>query len=176
LLLESVRSVISERPDTLFLLVGGDARFIEVYRNMAMRLGVIEHVRFLEKIPAAEVRRVVEAADVLVSPRKSGTNTPLKIYSYLRSGKPIVATDLVTHTQVLTPEISILTKPDPASFARGILDALDEPKAAAMAARARRVAEEKYSYSEYLSKTAQLYEYVQNLKDARPLKTANSLV
>jgi len=30
---------------------------------------------------------------VLVSPRSRGTNTPLKIYQYLRSGKPLVATD-----------------------------------------------------------------------------------
>ena len=36
-----------------------------------------------------------------VSPRSRGTNTPLKIYQYLRSGKPIVATRLLTHTQVL---------------------------------------------------------------------------
>ena len=38
---------------------------------------------------------------MLVSPRSRGTNTPLKIYQYLRSGKPIVATRLLTHTQVL---------------------------------------------------------------------------
>ena len=45
---------------------------------------------------------------MLVSPRIRGTNTPLKIYSYLRSGKPIVATDLLTHTQVLSPEVARL--------------------------------------------------------------------
>ena len=43
---------------------------------------------------------------MLVSPRIRGTNTPLKIYSYLRSGRPIVATNLLTHTQVLTPDVA----------------------------------------------------------------------
>ena len=47
--------------------------------------------------PGVSARR----CDVLVSPRSRGTNTPLKIYQYLRSGKPIVATRLLTHTQVL---------------------------------------------------------------------------
>ena len=46
-------------------------------------------------------RRFCSPRDVLVSPRSRGTNTPLKIYQYLRSGKPIVATRLLTHTQVL---------------------------------------------------------------------------
>ena len=32
-----------------------------------------------------------EAADVLVSPRIRGNNTPMKIYSYLESGKAILA-------------------------------------------------------------------------------------
>ena len=47
----------------------------------------------------------------------TGTNTPLKIYSYLRSGKPIVATNLLTHTQVLTPDIAKLVEPKPGPFA-----------------------------------------------------------
>ena len=56
----------------------------------------------------ARFRRSCEACDILVSPRIRGTNTPLKIYSYLRSGKPIVATDLLTHTQVLSPAVARL--------------------------------------------------------------------
>ena len=56
---------------------------------------------FAGERPAAEIPAYLLAADVLVSPRSRGTNTPLKIYQYLRSGKPIVATRLLTHTQVL---------------------------------------------------------------------------
>ena len=41
------------------------------------------------------------AADVLVSPRLKGLNTPMKIYSYLDSGSAVLATRLRTHTQVL---------------------------------------------------------------------------
>ena len=55
---------------------------------------------------------------MLTSPRSKGTNTPLKIYQYLRSGKPIVATRLLTHTQVLDDDTAMLTAPDPQAFAR----------------------------------------------------------
>ena len=58
---------------------------------------------FTGQQPAREIPAFVAACDMLASPRIRGTNTPLKIYSYLRSGKPIVATNLLTHTQVLSP-------------------------------------------------------------------------
>ena len=64
---------------------------------------------FAGERPASEIPAYLLAADVLVSPRSRGTNTPLKIYQYLRSGKPIVATRLLTHTQVLDDETAILT-------------------------------------------------------------------
>src|SRR5207302_10840226 len=61
------------------------------------------------------------AADLLVSPRSRGTNTPLKIYQYLRSGRATVATRLLTHTQVLSDETAILTGATAREFADGVL-------------------------------------------------------
>jgi glycosyltransferase involved in cell wall biosynthesis len=174
LLLESISIVARQRSDVLFLLIGGVAKLTEFYRDKAEKMGVSSSTLLMEKIPASEVRHFQEMSDVLVSPRKSGTNTPLKIYSYLRSGKPIVATNLITHTQVLTPEISILTEPNPESFAKGILQALEDPEISNLTKRAMRVAEEKYSYKEYVSKVAQLYSYVEMLKKPGALNAATS--
>lgn len=164
LLMESIPHVVRCQPNVLFLLIGGDGHSVERYRKRSRELGICENLYLMEKIPADEVANYFEIADVLVSPRKSGTNTPLKIYSYLRSGKPIVATNLVTHTQVLSRDIAILTEPDSASFARGILEALQSPLVVSMVERARRVAEEKYSYDEYVAKTSRLYAYIGSLK------------
>lgn len=164
LLMRSIPLVIREKPNALFVLIGGDRKTIQEYQVLAETLGVSDHVLLVEKIPVEEVSHYLEAADVLVSPRKSGTNTPLKIYSYLRSGKPIVATNLVTHTQVLNSDIAILTEPDPESFARGILDALENPGVQRMVERALRLAEEKYSYDEYVAKTYRLYAYIGSLR------------
>jgi glycosyltransferase involved in cell wall biosynthesis len=163
LLMESIPHVTRCKPNVLFLLIGGDQNSIERYHKRSAELGICDNVCLMEKIPAEEVSHYFDLADVLVSPRKSGTNTPLKIYSYLRSGKPIVATNLVTHTQVLSKEIAILTEPDSASFARGILEALQSPLVGTMVERARQVAEEKYSYDEYVAKTSRLYAYIDSL-------------
>src|SRR6185436_18107625 len=84
------------------------------------------------------------------------TNTPLKIYQYLRSGKPIVATRLLTHTQVLTDDTALLTGATAAEFAGGILAAIgDRGRSAAIGRQARLLAETKYSYEAYLERTRQ---------------------
>jgi glycosyltransferase involved in cell wall biosynthesis len=167
LLMESAANVIRSAPNAMFLLVGGDAKYVAKYRQLSQQLGVSEHVVLVEKVPVEVVSEYFALADVVVSPRKSGTNTPLKIYSYLRCGKPIVATNLVTHTQVLNSEIAFLTEPTPEAFAAGILQALRSPEALKMIERARKVAEEKYSYEQYIRKTSTLYNYVASLASSR---------
>jgi glycosyltransferase involved in cell wall biosynthesis len=113
-------------------------------------------VLFAGERPAPEIPAYLLAADVLVSPRSRGTNTPLKIYQYLRSGKAIVATRLLTHTQVLSDQTAILTGVAPHEFADGVLAGLnDRARAAAVGRAARELAETKYSYEAYLERTRQ---------------------
>ena len=95
---------------------------------------------------------------MLVSPLIRGTNTPLKIYQYLRAGRPIIATRLLTHTQVLDDAVAVLTDATPEGYAAGILHAVDDPdEAAAIGSRARALADTKYSYEAYLERTRQAY-------------------
>jgi glycosyltransferase involved in cell wall biosynthesis len=97
----------------------------------------------------------MELADVLLSPRIEGANTPLKIYSYLTSGKPIVATDLPTHRQVLSPEIAKLVPADPAALAEGILEILTDPvRARSLGERGKHVVEAKYGLGQYMERLA----------------------
>ena len=114
---------------------------------------------FTGQRPAAEIPHFVDACDILVSPRISGTNTPLKIYSYLRSMRPIVATNLHTHTQVLSSEFSLLVEPT-AGGAGERPGRPDRPPGGGRAAcgeRRARVAAERYSREAYLGKTREVY-------------------
>jgi glycosyltransferase involved in cell wall biosynthesis len=107
--------------------------------------------------PAREIPAFVEAADILASPRIAGTNTPLKIYSYLRSGKPIVATDLLTHTQVLDRDIALLVPPKAEAFAAALSRLIAEPDAGRQLARAAAErARTTYARDVYVSRTRQV--------------------
>jgi glycosyltransferase involved in cell wall biosynthesis len=154
LLFASMAHVKQARPDARLLLAGGKPDQVARAQAQAQAAGIGDVTIFAGERPASEIPAYLLACDVLVSPRSRGTNTPLKIYQYLRSGKAIVATRLLTHTQVLDDETSILTGTSPAEFGDGILLALtDRTRAAAIGANAQHLAETKYSYEAYLDKT-----------------------
>jgi glycosyltransferase involved in cell wall biosynthesis len=101
-------------------------------------------------------------AEILVSPRTEGLSVPLKIYSYLYSGKPTVATSIFAHTQLLNEEVSVLVPPDKDEFAEGILRLIQDPGLREQIGRhARALAQEKYSPANYLAKLDQIYQTLQ---------------
>jgi glycosyltransferase involved in cell wall biosynthesis len=156
LLFASMAIVHRASPDARLVLAGGKPNQVERAKEQARVAGIEGVVIFAGERPAGEMPAFLLASDLLVSPRSRGTNTPLKIYQYLRSGKAIVATRLLTHTQVLSDQTAILTGATPHEFAAGILSGLADPAGAnAIGARARELAETKYSYEAYLERTRQ---------------------
>ena len=156
LLFAAMARVIADRPDARLLLAGGKPDQVAKARAQAAAAGIGEAAVFAGERPASEIPAYLLACDALVSPRSRGTNTPLKIYQYLRSGRPIVATRLLTHTQVLNDDVAILTTATPDGFAAGILAALADPeRARAVGYSARELADTKYSYEAYLTRTRQ---------------------
>jgi glycosyltransferase involved in cell wall biosynthesis len=156
LLFEAMARVRQRLPSARLVLAGGKPEQIARARAQVRALGVDDVTIFAGERPAAEIPAFLAACDALVSPRSRGTNTPLKIYQYLRSGKPIVATRLLTHTQVLDDDTAILTAATSDAFADGVVSALtDRDRAEAIGRAARQLAETKYSYEAYLDKTRQ---------------------
>jgi glycosyltransferase involved in cell wall biosynthesis len=163
LLIESSRSVIAENQDVRFIMVGGKPEQVDFYRAKVSELKLQDNYLFTGSVSPEEVPAYIEACDVLVSPRIEGNNTPLKIYSYLRSGKPIVATKHLTHTQVLNDEVSVLTECTPEAFGDGVLSVVqDQAYGKKIAEKAADLAEQKYSYNVYLDKTRKLFEFLQS--------------
>jgi glycosyltransferase involved in cell wall biosynthesis len=154
LLLDAFVHVARSRRDARLVLAGGHSDQIDALRSGSASRGIADAVIFTGQRPSDEIPLYLRMATALVSPRRTGTNTPLKIYQYLGSGTPIVATRLLTHTQVLSDETAILTPATPEGFAEGILAAIgDSARASAVAARARHLADTKYSYEAYLART-----------------------
>jgi len=161
LFFDAARLVAAERPDVRFVLAGGRPEQVEQARSRVVQLKLEDRVIFAGQRPAEEIPKFLDAADVLVSPRSTGTNTPLKIYQYLRSGRPIVATRLLTHTQVLTDDVAVLTPATAEGFAQGIVRTVNNPAQGRLTgARARQLAETKYSYEAYLARTRQACEHL----------------
>jgi len=148
--LEAASKVQDKR--AVFLLVGDTPEAVERMRSAAFKLGISDKVFFTGQVDPAMIHLFISLSDVLVSPRISGTNTPLKIYSFLKSGKPVVATNLWTHSQVLNDNIAILVDPDADSIAFGIRSALFDKESLAIARAAKSWADSKYILPKYMEK------------------------
>jgi glycosyltransferase involved in cell wall biosynthesis len=127
LLLEGFRHALIRVPDAHLVIVGGLRDDIAHYGRRAVQLGIASRVHFLGQRPISALEGLFRRADVLVSPRLKGLNTPMKIYSYLDSGTAVLATRLRTHTQVLDDRTAYLVEPDPEALGDGLVELLTDP-------------------------------------------------
>ena len=180
ILLNSLSILIKDNPDTHLLIVGGRQEQIDEYRRQAVQLRLENCVTFTGMVSPADIPSFTQCADVIASPRCSGTNTPLKIYGYMRTGRAIVATDLPTHTQTLDHSIAHLVAPTPEAFAQGLKYVLDNREfREALAQRARRHVEDNFSDADYVNKVNLFYASVlrrRNLAPQAPESAAESSV
>jgi glycosyltransferase involved in cell wall biosynthesis len=138
LLLEGFRHTLNQVQEARLVIVGGQAEDIARYGARAAALGIRQAVHFLGPKPVSALGDLLREADVLVSPRLKGLNTPMKIYSYLDSGTAVLATRLRTHTQVLDDRTAYLVDPEPLALGTGLATLLkDDSLREGLAARAK---------------------------------------
>ena len=100
--------------DFLFLLVGGSENEIKEIKNKFKA----ENILLIGHKPYAEIPYYLKSADVLVLPNKSGHamselySSPLKLFEYMASGRPIIASDLPSLRKILTEKEAMFFKPD----------------------------------------------------------------
>ncbi|MBI5814121.1 MAG: glycosyltransferase family 4 protein [Nitrospinae bacterium] len=158
LLLESAAEVATVMPEARFVIVGGDAASIAKYTSAARVLGIGRNVIFTGPKPVELMALYYQMADVLLSPRIEGTNTPLKIYTYLKTGKPVAATDLPVHTQALTRQIAVLARPEKVEYASAILLLLKSKELREeIGGRGKEFVERNFNYDVFKRKTAEAY-------------------
>lgn len=118
--------------DYLFVFVGGTEKDIKVFKSEIRNLPAGEadpksEIRVVGHRPHVEIPYWLKAADVLVLPNSatekisSHYTSPMKLFEYMASGVPIVASDLPSIREVLNEQNSVLVKPDnPEALAQGI--------------------------------------------------------
>ena len=157
LMLEAASLLSGELPGLHLLFLGGTPEQVDHYRGRATELGVDGCCRFVGRVPQERAREWVARAELQVSPRIAGTNTPLKVYEQLASGVALLATNVYSHTQVLDEEVALLVDPEPRALADGLALALgDASLRRGLADRARARYQECYSRTHYREKMSAL--------------------
>lgn len=143
------------------VIAGGSRAHIDRYQEQSERLGIGDRAHFLGPWPADRLGSLLAEADVLVAPRTKGINTPMKIFPYMHSGKPVLLTKLPTHTQVLDGSEAYLAEATPEAFGRAIGElAGDEGLRARLGAAGRAFVEANHTYPAHRARVERLYAYV----------------
>jgi glycosyltransferase involved in cell wall biosynthesis len=175
LLLRAIPRIVSRvRPVTVVLVGAGGAGKQSVLRQAA-DLQLNGCVRLVDRQPRDRMALYLHMADVLVSPRAFGGNLPLKIFDYLASGRPIVATDIPTHRSVLDDQRAILVAPDPDAIADAVLSLLEDPhRALALGSAGRKYAEEHLARRSFVRTVREVLAALGRPARTEPLRMADA--
>jgi len=142
-----VIEAVAALPDTRALIVGGHAQEPDLARVTAFadQLDCGSRVTFTGLLPPAQVAARLQECDVLALPNPSSAlsnefTSPLKLFEYMASGRPIVASSLPSIREVLRDgENALLVTPgDPQALVAGIGRIKDDPALGARLAQQAR--------------------------------------
>ena len=161
LLFGAIPPACAATPNLRFVIVGGTEAEIAERREALRARGVEDRVVFAGKIPPDELPSALAAADILLSPRLDGTNTPLKILDYLKAGRAIAATDRPANRLILNHDNAMLAPPTPEGFGEAVAAlARDPTRRDVLAAKGRRIIDEEMNFEEFKRRLGRCYDQI----------------
>ncbi|MBX4209214.1 glycosyltransferase [Candidatus Parcubacteria bacterium] len=135
----------------LVVFVGGTAADVSRFRE---KYGKFERVMIVGHKPHKEIPLWQKAADILILPNSAKENisafytSPMKLFEYMASRKPIVASDIPSIREIVDESSAFLVAPDDsAALAGGILLAANDKETAKARAEKARSLVEDHSWS-----------------------------
>lgn len=172
LLLEAFALAVEDGSELDLVLIGGSGKDIEAYRCKARRLGIWLRTHFLGHWPNHRLGEILAEALILTAPRVRGINTPMKVFPYLHSGKPVLVTNLPTHSQVLEPDTAMMAPPEPVPFAEAILRLERDPDLRArLGSNGKAFVEANHTFEAHRRRVDQLYDSLHLLTLSRSTAT-----
>lgn len=103
--------------DILFVAMGGKPKHVEYYAEQAELLGVGGKAKFVGNYTQDIVALYQKAFDILLMPFPDSRHyryymSPMKMFEYMASKRPIIATDLPSIREILNENNAIFVRPD----------------------------------------------------------------
>ena len=143
--ISDILKALVELPQVQFVAAGGSDQDRARYVIQARELGVVSRVTLVGYGPQKNLALYQRAADILLMPfpdipHYRSNMSPVKMFEYMASERPVIASDLPTIREVLNEKNSVIVPPDsPHDLARAIHNLLDNPdRGSELAAVARR--------------------------------------
>ncbi len=158
LLFDTIPRVVSANPKVRFIIIGGSDAEVRDRTTQLRRNGAESAVIWAGHVSPDVLPDYLAAADILLSPRLAGVNTPLKLLDYLKAGRAIVATDTPANRLILNETNACLTPPSAEAYAGGILTLAADPKhRQALASQGAELIRTVYNFAEFKRRISTCY-------------------
>ncbi len=155
-LIQAMPRILERRAGAVLVLVGGTPEECARLRARA-RLGGCDALRVVERRPRSTMPAYSALAEALVSPRALGANAPLKMFDYLRSAKPILASRCAAHEPFRDQRGVWLFEHTPEGFARAALASLEWAERAGPVACVREAATAPSDWASFTRQVNRVY-------------------
>ncbi len=155
-LIQAMPEVLRSFPLAYLVLIG-DGELSDSLADMAKRLEIADHIRFLGK--RNDVSRIIPMMDLFILP-SLWEGLPTVIMEGMQRGVPIIATDISGTRELITDQINGLLVPprNPSALAEAILFALKHPQATRQMAEAGLETSQAFTIEQVAKKFELLYE------------------
>lgn len=158
LLFRAIPPALAQTPNLRVAVIGGSPQEIAARQAQMAAAGCADRVLFPGHIPPDDLPHVLAAADILLSPRIAGGNTPLKLLDYLKAGRAIVACDNPANRLILDDTTARLVPPEPDAFAATLAAlAPDAPLRHRLGAAGQALYRSTYTYAHFKQRLATAY-------------------
>lgn len=141
---ETLALAAAHLQDIEVYFVGGTSEDVAQFKE---KHGAVRNIHIVGQVPHTQVPLWLAAADVVVLPNTAKEElsahytSPMKLFEYMASGRPIVASRIPSIAEVLPEDAAFFVPPDnPTALAQAINEVLSDPvEAAERASRAHAV-------------------------------------
>ncbi len=165
LLFDAIPLVVHKVPKARFAIIGGSHDEIAACRARLEAAHCPDAATFIGFVDPDKLPSYLASFDILLSPRISGMNTPLKLLDYLKANVPIVATDCEANRLILDNTTAELTPLTPDGFAKGIVNLCTNPaRRESLAGAGQDILRAHHSFPVFKDGLRKCYEYVLSVK------------
>ncbi len=161
LLFRAIEHVLRQTTKIRFIIIGGNKDEIEQRRAQLANAGFAAQVNLMGKIPPDELPDYLHASDILLVPRHSGVNTPLKVLDYFKAGRAIVASDVASNRLILDDDTAEFARADAEQYGDKIIElAKNANRRAQLGDNGHQRYRQKYNFKTFKSLLDKAYQHI----------------
>jgi glycosyltransferase involved in cell wall biosynthesis len=160
-IIEAMPLILCQYPDTKLLVAGADHSYRDYLAALSQRVRCERSITFCGNLNRGQVACAFKVSKIFLLPSYYEI-LPRAIMEAWIYKKPVIASDVGGHKDLVSPETGVLIRPgDHEAIAEAVIQLLSDPgRASAMGENGHRLVKEKFTWDKVVDKTEEVYKSI----------------